>query len=91
MMKLLASVPFHKPQAESIEIQYLQERRRVLGGYVPRRTVNFTEPWAPADEPFNQLIKGSPHPIATTMALVRLLSTLLHDKKVGRQIVPIST
>ena len=43
----------------------------------------------PTDEPFNELIKGSPHPIATTMALVRLLSTLLHDKKISRQIVPI--
>ena len=85
----LASVPFHKPPAESLEIQYLQERRRVLGGYVPRRTVKLTETWAPAEEPFNELIKGSPHPIATTMAMVRLLSTLLHDKKIGRQIVPI--
>ena len=39
----LSSVPFHRPPSESAEIQYLQERRRILGGYVPRRIVKVAE------------------------------------------------
>ena len=35
----VAEAPFYRPADNSPEIQYLHERRRKLGGYVPRRTV----------------------------------------------------
>ena len=85
----LPQLPFHRPSPDSPEIQYLQERRKSLGGYVPRRVVRPIQVELPSDEPFQELLKGSSHPIATTMAAVRLLSNLLHDKKIGSRVVPI--
>lgn len=85
----LIQVPFHRPPDSSPEIQYLQERRKLLGGYVPSRVVRPMAIELPPDGSYQELIQGSKHPIATTMAIVRLLSTLLHDKKLGPNIVPI--
>src|SRR5262245_61150339 len=35
----LVETPFYRPPDDSDEIAYMQERRRVLGGYIPHRTV----------------------------------------------------
>jgi pyruvate dehydrogenase E1 component len=85
----LATVPFHRPSADGPEMRYLQERRKLLGGYIPRRIVRLLPVELPLEGPFQELCRGSPHPIATTMAAVRLVSTLLHDKNIGARIVPI--
>jgi pyruvate dehydrogenase E1 component len=86
----VAGTPFYRPPADSPEIQYLQERRRALGGHLPRRTVRAEPLRVPALEDFREVLKGSGRfEASTTMAFVRLLSLLLRNKQIGKCIVPI--
>jgi pyruvate dehydrogenase E1 component len=82
--------PFYHPGPNSPEIQYLQERRRALGGYVPSRRnqvqVNLELPAASFFEEFYQGSKGE---VSTTMVFGRLLDRLIRDKKIGKRVVPI--
>jgi pyruvate dehydrogenase E1 component len=86
----IALTPFFRPPPRSPEIQYLTERRKKLGGFVPQRVVK-PEPLAvPSLDAFAELFKGSGRMEAsTTMAFVRLISILIRNKAIGRQIVPI--
>ena len=86
----LLSLPFSKPSEESDEMKYLRERRDVLGGYVPARRQR-AEPLAiPELEAFSAMLEGTgDREISTTMAFVRILTTLLKDKNIGKNIVPI--
>jgi len=86
----VAQAPFYKPGDDAPEMQYLHERRRELGGYVPCR-VEVAKPLAlPADTLFKEFYEGTNgHEVSTTMAFVRLLAKLLRDKDVGKVIVPI--
>lgn len=82
--------PFYKPQDGSAEIQYLQERRRQLGGYTPHRLVQAMPLKTPAESMFEEFYQGSgDRTEATTMVAVRVLAKLLKDKEIGRLIVPI--
>ncbi|MCP2281477.1 pyruvate dehydrogenase E1 component [Promicromonospora umidemergens] len=83
--------PYYHPGADSPEIQYMLERRRQLGGFVPeRRTTAKTELTLPEDKTYELLKKGSgTQQIATTMAFVRLLKDLFKAKDFGDRIVPI--
>jgi pyruvate dehydrogenase E1 component len=86
----IADTPFHKPAEDSPEIKYLKERRETLGGPLP---VRHSEA-APLDIPplsvFKNLLTGSgEREMSTTMAFVRLLTSLTRDKKLGRYVVPI--
>ncbi len=86
----LAMTPFYRPPEDSIEIRYLKERRRTLGGFVPSRRPR-SEPLknVPTDL-FEEFYKGTEgRRASTTMVFVRLLSKLLRDKDLGRLIVPI--
>jgi len=86
----VAETPFYRPPASSPEMQYLQERRKVLGGYLPARTVRKNPLEIPPIEQFAEFLKGSERfEVSTTMAFVRLLGMLLRNKNVGRRIVPI--
>jgi pyruvate dehydrogenase E1 component len=86
----IAQTPFFRPPPRSPEIQYLTERRKKLGGFVPQRIVK-PEPIAvPGVDAFAELLKGSGRMEAsTTMGFVRLISILIRNKTIGRQIVPI--
>ncbi len=79
-----------KPEPDSEEIKYMQERRKALGGYLPQRK-KFAEPLeVPNLETFDALLKGSgKREMSTTMAFVRMLTMLTRDKKIGQNIVPI--
>jgi len=82
--------PFYRPSADSEEMKYLQERRKALGGYVPKRSVTVPPLGTPSDSIFKEFYESSgDRPIATTMAFVHLLSKLLADEKIGSRIVPI--
>ncbi len=82
--------PFYRPPDDSPEIKYLQERRRELGGYLPKREVNCGPIDPPSPSIFEEFYKGSGgRPVATTMAIVRMLSKMLKDKSIGKYIVPI--
>jgi pyruvate dehydrogenase E1 component len=86
----VAQAPFYKPVDDSLEMQYLQERRRALGGYVPSRRVYPISIREPAEDLFEEFFKGTNgREVATTMAFVRLLAKLLRDKQLGKLIVPI--
>ncbi len=82
--------PFYNPGPNDEAIQYLQERRRELGGYVPERRSKYTQVSLPEDSIYEVVKKGSgKQEIASTMAFARLLKDLLRDKGLGHRIVPI--
>jgi pyruvate dehydrogenase E1 component len=86
----VAETPFYKPAPDSPEIQYLLERRRALGGFLPKREVKAAPLKAPPLDAFADLLRGSGKlELSTTMGFVRLLSLLLRDKEIGRRVVPI--
>ncbi|MGH8427235.1 MAG: pyruvate dehydrogenase (acetyl-transferring), homodimeric type [Gammaproteobacteria bacterium] len=83
-------LPFTKPREGSKEMQYLNERRAALGGPLPVRIADAQPLKMPGKERFEVLTKGSEErEISTTMALVRLLTSLTRDKEFGPRIVPI--
>ena len=82
--------PFYHPGENDEAIQYLQERRRALGGYVPERRSKYTQITLPDATAYEDMKKGSgKQQIATTMAFARLLKDLLRAKDFGHRIVPI--
>jgi pyruvate dehydrogenase E1 component len=87
----LEEAPYHHPGAGSPEIEYLLERRRALGGFLPRRLVRSKPLQPPAPSVYEEFKSGTGtgREVSTTMAFVRLLRSLMRDKKIGRRIVPI--
>jgi len=82
--------PYYHPGADDEAIQYLHERRRALGGYVPERRSRYTQIPLPDQSAYAITKKGSgKQEIATTMAFARLLKDLLRAKDFGHRIVPI--
>jgi pyruvate dehydrogenase E1 component len=82
--------PFYRPIETSDEMRYLHDCRRKLGGYVPSRAVKIELLKTPPDDLFEEFYKGTgDREVATTMVMVRLLSILLKDEKIGKLIVPI--
>ena len=83
--------PYFRPSEGSIEYQYLQERRRALGGSVPKRVVRARRPMElPDDSAFVELDGGSGgQSVSTTMGFTRLLRSLARDEKFGSRVVPI--
>jgi pyruvate dehydrogenase E1 component len=86
----VVETPFYRPAKDSPEIRYLLDRRRKLGGFVPKRAVMAEALQTPGPGAFPDFAKGSGMAeLSTTMAFVRLLSNLIRDKTIGRQVVPI--
>lgn len=87
----LEDIPLYKFPDDSPEMKYMRERRESLGGYMPVRRPNTdVELEMPALKAFESVLKGSgDREISTTMAFVRVLNSLLKDKKIGKRIVPI--
>ena len=88
---VIAETPFYRPPADSPEAKYLLERRKALGGFLPARKVNHGPAGFDVPKPdyFTEFFKGSNTEVSTTMAFVRLVSVLLRDKSLSRNIVPI--
>ena len=86
----VAEAPFYRPPDDGLEIQYLNARRRELGGYVPSRQVMAPPIEAPQPELFDDFYRGSEgREISTTMAFVMLLRSLLREENIGKLVVPI--
>jgi pyruvate dehydrogenase E1 component len=86
----IAEAPFYKPAADSPELQYLRERRKALGGFVPSRVVRVEPVNAPLEPLFEEFYKGTEgRKASTTMVFVRMLSKMLRDKEIGDLVVPI--
>ncbi|WP_045223389.1 pyruvate dehydrogenase (acetyl-transferring), homodimeric type [Methyloterricola oryzae] len=85
----ISAAPFYKPADDSPELTYLHERRKALGGYLPTRRREAPLLQVPDLSVFDALLKKSDREMSTTMAFVRMLTTLLRDKKIGKYVVPI--
>ncbi|HUX69803.1 MAG TPA: pyruvate dehydrogenase (acetyl-transferring), homodimeric type [Cellulomonadaceae bacterium] len=82
--------PYYHPGADDPAIQYMLDRRRALGGFVPERRATYEPLRLPGEEAYARLAKGSgQQEVATTMALVQLFKDLIKDKEIGPRIVPI--
>ncbi|MGR3914980.1 MAG: pyruvate dehydrogenase (acetyl-transferring), homodimeric type [Gammaproteobacteria bacterium] len=87
----VARAPFYRPPADSPETQYLLARREALGGFLPARR-GMSEPAfkVPARAMFKAQLDGTgEREISTTMAFVRILSSLTRDAELKKYIVPI--
>lgn len=86
----LSDVPYYRPADDSPEIQYMKRTRDSLGGSLPKRRSDFDALEVPGLDAFvSQLKSSGKREISTTMAFVRILSTLVKDKKIGERVVPI--
>ena len=86
----LKEAPYYHPGADAPEIEYLLERRRALGGPLPRRVVIPRELDLPGDAAFAEFAAGSGgQAVSTTMAFAKLLRNLIRDRSIGRRVVPI--
>jgi len=87
----LAELPYLRFAEDSPEYQYMKERRMALGGFLPQRRQKAEPLTVPGLEAFAALLKasGEGRELSTTMAMVRIMNTLLKDKHIGRHVVPI--
>jgi len=86
----LEDVPYYKPEENSPEMEYLRRMRGKLGGTLPARRAKSEPIKAPELKAFDNQLKGTgDREVSTTMAFVRLLSTLVKEKEIGHRIVPI--
>ncbi|MGA0820989.1 MAG: pyruvate dehydrogenase (acetyl-transferring), homodimeric type, partial [Ilumatobacteraceae bacterium] len=84
-------IPYFRPIEGSIEYQYIMERRRELGGSIPKRIVRARRPIElPTGDAFTEFDAGSgEQSVSTTMGFTRLLRNLARDPKLGPRVVPI--
>jgi pyruvate dehydrogenase E1 component len=83
--------PYYRPPEDSVEYQYMMERRRALDGSIPRRVVRARRPLElPDDRAYTEVMAGSGNQaVSTTMAFTRLVRNLARDEHAGHRIVPI--
>ncbi len=81
---------FYRPPSDSPEMGYLVERRRLLGGTMPHRTVPPSSIQAPDLEYLKESLEGSSgREVSSTMAFVRVLTLLMKHPEIGKRVVPI--
>ncbi|MBP8266015.1 MAG: pyruvate dehydrogenase (acetyl-transferring), homodimeric type, partial [Zoogloea sp.] len=87
----LAELPYLRFPEDSAEYKYMRDRRMELGGFLPSRRRKAAALEVPPLETFAALLKasGAGRELSTTMAIVRIMNTLLKDKQIGKNIVPI--
>ncbi|GHF03197.1 pyruvate dehydrogenase E1 component [Aliiroseovarius zhejiangensis] len=85
----LPNAPFVK--LNNAQKSYLLDQRKKLGGAFPKRDWRDTPKLdIPSLDKFEAQLKGTgEREISTTMAFVRILTTLLRDKNIGKNVVPI--
>ncbi|MHA7687587.1 pyruvate dehydrogenase (acetyl-transferring), homodimeric type [Corynebacterium evansiae] len=82
--------PYFHPGEDAEEIQYMLNRRKELGGFLPERREKFTPLKMPDLSIAKLARKGSgKQEVATTMALVRVFKDLMRDDELKKRIVPI--
>lgn len=86
----VVKAPFYKLAEDSPEMKYMKERREALGGPVPSRPVEMAPIEVPTFEDYRKIVdRDNGKEISTTMGVVRLMSRLCKDKKIGKNVVPI--
>ena len=85
-LKKLDFLSFDK---NSTEFKYLISQRKKLGGILPKRNSNKSCLKVENNKHFNEFDSVSKREMSTTMVFVRLITSLLRDKKIGKNVVPI--
>ncbi len=86
----LEKVPFYRPPEDAPEMQYMRSRIEAMGGSLPSRKRKAAALEVPPLSAFEAQLKGTDdREVSTTMAFVRILNTLVRDKKIGKFVVPI--
>ena len=86
----LEKVPFYRPPEDAPEMKYLRSRIEAMGGALPARKRKAEPLEVPALSAFDAQLKGTEgREISTTMVFVRILNTVIRDKKIGKLVVPI--
>ena len=84
------NIEYFKPDENSSEIKYIKERRTRLGGFIPERSIYSKPIKAPSKDIFDFMkVSTGEKEMSTTMALVRILTSLLRDKNISPRLVPI--
>ncbi|MDA0670515.1 MAG: pyruvate dehydrogenase (acetyl-transferring), homodimeric type [Proteobacteria bacterium] len=88
--KEVEELKFYKPDPDSPEMTYMRERREALGGSLPQRRTKGNQLTVPKLDSFSNLLTTTgERKISTTMAFVRMLTSMVKDKEIGKYIVPI--
>ncbi|MEP7098749.1 MAG: pyruvate dehydrogenase (acetyl-transferring), homodimeric type, partial [Dokdonella sp.] len=86
----LHDVPYYHPGKDSPEVEYMLERRKALGGFLPQRRQKSASITVPDLSAFEAITKGTgEREISTTMAFVRGINLMLRDKQLAPHVVPI--
>jgi len=86
----LKDLPYYRPAEDSPEMKYLRARRAELHGDFPSRRKVCESLEVPSLDAFKAQLQGTKgREISSTMAFVRVLNTLVKDKKIGHRVVPI--
>ncbi|PLW81485.1 pyruvate dehydrogenase (acetyl-transferring), homodimeric type [Kineobactrum sediminis] len=84
------SLSFCRPAADSPEMRYLHKRREALGGPMPSRQTSAAAVSIPKLESYGKFaVEAGGKEMSTTMAFVRMMSSLMKDKQLGPRVVPI--
>jgi pyruvate dehydrogenase E1 component len=87
----IAEYPFYRPSPDSHVMKYMLDRRKKLGGFVPKRVVKAPPLQIPPLSVFSYALKGSgpSRTGSTTKGFSESVRALMRDKTIGRHIVPI--
>ncbi len=87
--KKLKNLEYLKFSKKSREYKYLVNQREKLGGFLPKRVAKKANLKVYDNSHFDEFNNESKREMSTTMVFVRLITSLLRDKKIGKNIVPI--
>ncbi len=87
----LNDLPYLTFAEDSVEMQYIRQRRAELGGNLHSRRQKAYPLNVPPLEAFKSIMEGTRkgHEISTTMAFVKILNILIKEKQIGKRVVPI--
>ena len=87
--KQYENLEYLKFKKNSKEYKYLVSQREKLGGFLPKREQVKTNLQVEKNSHFSDFDDLSKREMSTTMVFVRLITSLLRDKNIGKHIVPI--
>ena len=87
--KKLNKLDYLKFNKNTKEYKYLINQRKKLGGFLPSREAIQSNLKVETNSHFEEFNEESKREMSTTMVFVRLITSLLRDKKIGKNIVPI--
>jgi pyruvate dehydrogenase E1 component len=86
----LTRLDFYRPDENSIEIKYLKQKRKNLGGFIPNREILDIKVETPDIKEHSKfLFEDSDREYSTTNGIIRILGNILKHKVLGPRIVPI--